>query len=167
MTYWNKQDPKTGRLLPTDPKIRFWYNVKVTDTCWLWTGSCNPAGYGQFCVAGKRLNVHRYAYELLIGPIPKGYTIDHVWANGCRNKNCVKPAHLEAVTIKVNVQRWAQSLETCKQGHPWTTESTYYYPTTGKRTCIICRRITNNKTQRARYERWRDKKRANAVSLSG
>jgi HNH endonuclease len=52
-------------------------------------GSSTSQAYG-----GGYLRVHRFAWELLNGPIPDGPTIDHL----CRNTLCVKPAHLEVVT---------------------------------------------------------------------
>lgn len=44
---------------------------------------------------------HRYAYELAYGPIAEGLVIDHL----CRNKPCVRPDHLEAVTNAENIRR--------------------------------------------------------------
>lgn len=64
----------------------FWENVEKTDTCWLWTGSQNYDGYGNFY--GKR--THRLAYELTYGRIPKGFYICHT----CDRPRCVKPEHL-------------------------------------------------------------------------
>lgn len=40
-------------------------------------------------------------YELLVGPIPEGLTIDHL----CRNTMCVNPDHLEPVTHRENLMR--------------------------------------------------------------
>lgn len=48
---------------------------------------------------------HRVAYELAIGPIPEGLTIDHVKARGCTRVDCCNPAHLEAVTYAENQHR--------------------------------------------------------------
>lgn len=138
MPYWNKQDPQTRRIISVDPKIRFWYNVEVTDTCWLWKGSCSR-GYGQIFVDGKVWKVHRYAYELLVGPIPEGCTIDHVWANGCRNKTCVRPAHLEPVSQLINNRRYHATLTHCKRGHLYA--DTLKLRSNGKRSCSECNRL--------------------------
>ena len=81
---------------------KFMKSVNKTDTCWLWTGYTNKKGYGEFNLShGKRLFAHRFAYQLLIGPIPKGLVIDHL----CRTRNCVNPSHLESVSIVENVRR--------------------------------------------------------------
>src|SRR5262249_41065983 len=86
------------------PEIRFWKFVNRTETCWLWTGCKNRYGYGKFNAGAKtrpNIRAHRYAYEIFIGKIPDGLTIDHL----CRNTSCVNPVHLEAVTVSENVRR--------------------------------------------------------------
>lgn len=87
---------------------RFWSKVDTDGPggCWLWTGALNADGYGSFQVESRRsIGVHRYAYELLVGPIPAGLELDHVKAQGCRHRHCVNPAHLEPVTHEENVRR--------------------------------------------------------------
>jgi hypothetical protein len=79
---------------------RFWAKVRKTDTCWLWTGTVGPGGYGRFH-SGKQVRVHRYAYRLLVGPIPRLRTLDHL----CRVKLCVNPDHLEPVRRTENTRR--------------------------------------------------------------
>lgn len=73
----------------------------VTDGCWLWTASKNNRGYGTFRLAGRTVQAHRLVYELLVGPIVDGLTIDHL----CRNRACVRPSHLEAVSHQENCAR--------------------------------------------------------------
>jgi hypothetical protein len=86
---------------------RFYAKVQKTDSCWVWIGARHSQGYGQLFTANtvngnpRPEKAHRVAYELLIGPIPDGLQIDHL----CRNKVCVNPAHLEAVTQKENLAR--------------------------------------------------------------
>jgi hypothetical protein len=82
------------------PEDRFWANVDQSGDCWLWMGA-RTRGYGRFEVDGKGMAVHRFAYELLIGPVPEGLQIDHL----CRNRPCVNPAHLEPVTNRENTMR--------------------------------------------------------------
>ena len=95
---------------------------------------------------------HRLAYELVIGPIPKGLQIDHL----CRVKDCVNPAHLEAVTNGENRRRaytatgWVYKQQPlrlprtserthCPRNHPYDEQNTYRNPA-GSRECRACRR---------------------------
>ena len=87
------------------------------DGCWPWTASLDGTGYGQIRHEGAALPAHRVVYEVLVGPIPEGYEVDHTCHNAdvsckggptCLHRRCVNPAHLEAVTASVNVTRcWA------------------------------------------------------------
>lgn len=85
---------------------------------------------------------HRLSYELHIGPIPKGLTIDHVRKRGCRFRHCVNPAHLEAVTQRVNNLRGrglaAQNAKKthCPKGHEYSEENTMVI--NRKRRCRAC-----------------------------
>lgn len=68
--------------------------------CWLWRGNLTN-GYGTISVHGRRVKVHRCSYEMFNGPIPDGLAIDHL----CRQRACINPLHLEAVTLKENILR--------------------------------------------------------------
>jgi len=88
----------------TKTEDRFWVKVEKTDDCWLWTGT-KMRGYGRFNDGTRHVGVHRYSYELHIGPIPAGCQVHHT----CEEKACVNPAHLEAVTRAQHFERHSVS----------------------------------------------------------
>ena len=75
------------------------YTVKESG-CWEWNGKLNN-GYGRIRFKQKSTAAHRVSYEIYKGQIPDNYCIDHL----CRNKKCVNPEHLEAVTQLENTLR--------------------------------------------------------------
>ena len=99
------------------PEERFWRKVNKTPTCWLWTGATRN-GYGAFSVNRKAIPAHRFAWELLVGPIPNGHVIDHDNPEyGCGNPACVNPAHLEPVPQGINNVRKRALMVTNISGH--------------------------------------------------
>lgn len=83
----------------SDTEVRFWSRLERTDNgCWNWTGTVARTGYGFFSIGRNSYLVHRLAYEFAVGPIPAGMMVDHT----CRNRRCVNPAHLRAVSNKQN-----------------------------------------------------------------
>jgi hypothetical protein len=65
--------------------------------CVVWTGDTR-VGYGRISWNGKRQGTHRVAYELEIGPIPKGMCILH----HCDVPNCLETDHMWCDTNKAN-----------------------------------------------------------------
>ena len=112
--------------------------------CLVWQGPVDRDGYAKIYIDGKHQILHRVVYEHFNGKIPTGLTIDHVWARGCKHKNCINIAHLEAVTNTENILRSDSPTainarkEMCDKGHPFETDAH------GLRMCRICAR-----------ERWR------------
>lgn len=74
---------------------RFWEKVQVPsddESCWVWTGATTDQGYGKFMV-GSRVDgtrqvvlAHRFAWELVNGPLPDGVVLLHE----CDNPPCVR-----------------------------------------------------------------------------
>jgi hypothetical protein len=94
---------------------------EMSDGCWEWTGSKHPKGYGFFSATGKKIYAHRYIWQVLYGPIPTGFELDHL----CNNKSCVRPDHLDCVTHSQNMARAAENgaWNGTKNGNAKRTES--------------------------------------------
>lgn len=131
---------KTALILSDVPDPLFWSHVTVGD-CWEWGAYRNEKGYGQVRRNRRAILTHRYAWELLVGPIPPKMRIDH----RCRNHACCNPDHLEVVTHRVNTLRgfgptaMNAAKTVCKRGHHLNAENTYVRPN-GYRMCRACAR---------------------------
>lgn len=130
--------------------------------CVIWTAAEKDKGYGAFWDGTRTRRAHQVSYELVIGPVPAGLQLDHL----CRVRNCVAPAHLEAVTGEENRRRGLLGVlagleerpaartrqrsrvrpqPRCHRGHELSPENTYREPPSashpqGRRRCRICRR---------------------------
>lgn len=122
---------------PRPAAERFWDRVEITETCWLWRGGINDAGYGRFEGNGR---AHRFSFNLLRGPIPQGATLDHL----CRVRSCVNPDHLEPVTNTENVMRGTgfapqNAAKThCPRGHALVEGNIRYRKEGRWRECLTC-----------------------------
>jgi HNH endonuclease len=131
------------------PRIREQPEIRAVDAgkCVVWQGCRDRDGYGARWMDGRRVFVHRWAYEQAHGPIPPGLTIDHL----CRNPTCYNVTHLELVSRAENNRRatWRHS---CKHGHLMTPDNTLW-EASGKRRCRICRTETRERSKRRRQDR--------------
>lgn len=152
----------TGLSSHSDPggagtALRFWSKVLKRDGsgCWIWLGAMHRLGYGMFRVGTKTKLAHRVAYEMEVGPVPSGLQLDHL----CRNRKCVKPTHLEAVTSRENLMRGQTlarknaSKTACKNGHPFDTLNTIARGESAQwRRCRICQRKVDRESKRRHRE---------------
>jgi hypothetical protein len=132
---------------------RFWARVAkgAPGECWEWTGAHADTGYAQVRANGRTAYAHRISYEMHKGPIPDGLHIDHL----CRNRGCVNPAHMEAVTKKENDRRGMSPLgfnyrkTHCIRGHEFDSVNTYI-TSRGFRMCKACNRLRSIAAYRKR-----------------
>jgi len=125
--------------------------IVVRDDCWIWTGATNWAGYG-LINRGGNVGVHRYVYEQVVGPIPKGQQIDHLCHDpetcdggiACPHRACVNPEHLCTAsgrdnTLRGNAPTAINARKThCPKGHSYDEQNTFVNRA-GERVCRTCR----------------------------
>jgi hypothetical protein len=114
------------KKLPKKIRERIRRVSPYADACWLWIGPRHYFGRACVCLRiadcrcygrqsfpcdphddtsrPKNWLAHRLVYELLVGPIPDGLVLDHLKSR-CTSRRCVRPDHLEPVTITENTRR--------------------------------------------------------------
>lgn len=134
---------------------RFIAKIDFTPSCWNWNAALFSNQYGAFKMRVgdrfKQCKAHRVSYQWTHGPIPDGLTLDHL----CRNTKCVNPAHLEVVTMRVNVLRGTSpiarnALKTqCKRGHELSGDN-LLTRSDGSR---VCRECANSRPGKKAYQK--------------
>lgn len=149
-TRWRRTgDPLAAAFERSDapPEERWKQRYRVDERgCWIWTGSLDRHGYGQFDVTvnGRHKNwrAHRWVYTQVVGPLDPDEDIDHV----CRVKACVNPSHLLPGSTLANVTAGNagennRAKTHCSNGHRFTEENTRLYGPNGDwRECRECTR---------------------------
>jgi hypothetical protein len=88
----NLSDDETARLLD---------KIKVCGECWEWQAYVRADGYGEIRIRQVGYLAHRVLFTLSNGRIGQTLELDHL----CRNRKCVRPSHLEAVSTRENALR--------------------------------------------------------------
>lgn len=112
--------------------------------CWVWAGKLEKDGYARLQYRGVKRMAHIWSYEAVNGPVPEGLCLDHT----CKNRARCNPAHLEAVTIRVNTLRgdgpsaaYAERTH-CKHGHPLSGDNVRQEH--NRRRCLTCLRARSS-----------------------
>lgn len=127
-----------------------------------WVGEClemvgfKKNGYVSIRVANGRFPSHRVIASIINGKDLGNLEPDHL----CRNRACIRPAHLEVVTASENIRRgtaWHHfkklaEKDTCKNGHSLADCLVSVRPSgTVKRACRECHRVNeSNRRERIR-----------------
>lgn len=107
--FWSLPDRIRARIERQSPRAR---------GCWLWTGPRHYNGesgtgyarqsYWRYPDDPKSGSTnwlaHRLIYTILVGPVDPDKVLDHL-SNRCTARHCVRPDHLEPVTIEENTRR--------------------------------------------------------------
>jgi len=172
--YWTEGELWAMFQRPDDPTDVVKGQVVMVDDldgCWTWTGAYTRYGYarrsgdegvemrrGKLVRVRTTRHVHRQVYELAWGPIPPGFTIDHV----CFNRGCIRPSHLRTMSRAENVLRGRgvcaehARQRVCRLGHPLAGENVLHERGPNGRMQRRCRTCKNDR-QRAAWQARRQK----------
>ena len=144
-------------VTPDEAQRFFGKHVNTKTGCWEWTAGKNNKGSARSVSVAVDTSVAR-ASNWLSSVRYRRQRIDHL----CRNRGCVNPYHMEAVTLRENVQRgisgkFNREKTHCRNGHEYTPENTRHYTQYARgvaypgRACRVC--------LRSAWKRYRDRKR--------
>lgn len=122
--------------------------------CWISGYSIGSHGYGQigWWENGRTRTIthHRATWTAAFGPVPDGMTLDHI----CCVKRCVRPSHLQVLSMEANSRRGTRGVEAaiegeCLHGHgPMTRKERTLR---GRRVTVpFCRECQRNNQRKAR-----------------
>ncbi|MEW2393079.1 HNH endonuclease [Streptomyces venezuelae] len=158
-------DPLIVRQIQGDVKKRILSHIdrRGPGECWPWTGAVSKRGYAYARTkSGRNALAHRLVYQMFVGPIPPGLTIDHLCHRaeaceggfGCPHRRCCNPAHMApedavANTMRGNSPAAINARKThCKNGHEFNVINTAV-SRKGKRSCRPCRAEWKRKRRQA------------------
>lgn len=138
----------TAAIIPDADYISRHTEPELNTGCWLWSGGLGGrGGYGLARLRGTPWRAHRLSWTVHRGSIPDGLKVCH----RCDTPSCVNPDHLFLGTHAENMADCSKKgrirtgakpsdrvpAALCKQGHPFTSESTHV-DRRGRRRCKIC-----------------------------
>jgi hypothetical protein len=125
-------------------------HIRIHRGHWIWTGgrTGKDCVYGRFEFRYRREVAHRASYRILVGPIPKKHDVHHK----CKVKLCIRPKHVEPLTRSehLKLEPSSKTGPTCKRGHAWNKENTYWNPK-GRKICRVCARDAYHKDPKRRH----------------
>jgi hypothetical protein len=164
MTPYSKSDDQIAVALATPG----WYEKRVqprlvvdANGCWVWSASLSH-GYAQVALPGRDgkqacVRVSRVVWMRLRGEIPARHVLDHDGPEGCSNKACANPDHLQAVTQRHNSVVTGHGFtainsrkQVCPEGHPLTGDNVMpSMAARGRRSCLTCSHENNRRRNEA------------------
>lgn len=144
--------------------VAFWARVKK-NSHWTWTGTTNK-GYGINVPQAlyrkyKTSRAHRISFLLSGKKIPDGFVLDHM----CRERSCVNPDHLRAISLKQNSTENSFSPPAmnklkshCSNGHSFDEKNTLPGTRNGNptRVCRPCARDRERENRKRDPQKNRD-----------
>lgn len=151
------KNPLPATLTPKQWR-QFVAKIRVTESCWLWTGGYTRGSYGSFSVNGNTVRAARLSYRVFVGPFDESLHIDHLChtmsdcteTEDCPHRACVNPHHLQPVSAKENHHRKHFRLKECANGHLMDVDNILVAK--GRPTCRECGRLNAAASLRRKAE---------------